>query len=97
MSIDSEIYRVTGIVEVFDLPAAWFYVVVPKDQTQKFSNSLGWGLIPIEVTLGKTTWHTSLLPKGDKNFFIALKAEVRRKEDIEAGDKVVLTYKLRGR
>jgi hypothetical protein len=97
MSIDSEVHTVVGMVEVFDLPSTWFYVRVPQNQTKKFSGRLGWGLIPIEVSLGKTTWQTSLLPKGDKNFFIALKAEVRRKERVKLGDKISLTYKLRGR
>lgn len=97
MVIEQEIFEFSDSVKIFPGPAAWYYVLVPKSQTKNFVKYFGWGLVPIEANLGLTTWQTSLLPKGDKNFFIALKASVRKQENIKLGDKVTLKYKMRGR
>lgn len=88
---------VKGKVKVFSGQAAWFYVTVPRKHTDKLKGKVkttAWGFIPIEVTVGKTKWNTSLLPMGDGSFFIALKAQVRKKEDISLGDTLKITYTL---
>lgn len=54
-----------------------------------------WGFIPITASLGSSTWETSLLPTGDKSYFIALKANVRKKEKVSLGNTVTLEYELR--
>ena len=55
------------------------------------------GLVPITVTLGNTTWDTSLMPKGDGTHFIALNAKVRNSEGVAVGDRVKLSFRLRRR
>lgn len=97
MSLDSKNFKVTAVAEIFPLPAGWVFVRVPKSQTVEFSKIFNRGLVPIKVTLGLTNWDTSLLPMGDGTHFIPLKEQVRKKESIKIGDKVALTYRLRGR
>ena len=97
MDLLEQVLEVRGRVEIFNLPAAWHYVRIPTEQINLFSNQFGWGLVPISATLGLTTWQTSLLPMGDKTYFIALKASVRKKEGINVGDTIQLEYRLRGR
>ena len=49
----------------------------------------GWGAIKVRVTIGKTTWETSIFPDGNPvKYFLPVKKEVRTKEHLEAGKSV---------
>lgn len=78
--------------------AAWHFVAITKsvgqEVKQKFQkNHRGFGSIPVTVTVGKTTWQTSIFPdKYSGSYLLPLKAAVRKKEDIEAGE--MLTYTI---
>ena len=52
----------------------------------------GWGMIPVAVTIGATTWTTSLWPK-DGSYVVPLKDKIRNAEGIALGD--VVTVRLR--
>ncbi len=88
-------YRLREKVEKFPGKNGWFYIPAGKSPDKKVFPVMHYGLIPIIASIGKTTWKTSLLPKGDKTLFIALPKHVRLKEKIELGDIVELNYKLR--
>ena len=89
-------------VQKFAIPAAWYFMLVPQEILEKVKASkpktIGRGFFPIYATVGKTTWRTSLLPMGDTNkpkrFFIALKAEVRKKESIQQDQDVSISFNL---
>jgi Domain of unknown function (DUF1905) len=49
--------------------------------------SYGWGVIPVTVRIGATTWTTSLFPK-DGGYLVPLKDRVRNAEGIEEDDVV---------
>ncbi len=89
-------FVVKGKAETFPPPAGWVFVRVPKKLTEplKPKKRTGWGLIPIEAEVGKTSWQTSLLPMGKGKYFIALKAKVRKTEDIRIGDTVTVAFRL---
>ena len=70
-------------------PAPWYFITVPDDvcrQLQSLSGlvSYGWGMIPVTVTLGSSTWKTSLFPK-DGRYVLPVKAQVRRSERLDEG------------
>ena len=70
-------------------PAPWYFITVPDDvcrQLQSLSGlvSYGWGMIPVTVTLGSSTWKTSLFPK-DGRYVLPVKAQVRRSERVDEG------------
>jgi len=90
-------YHVSGTVKIFPLVNPWIYVGVPKKHTEETRRFARRGLVPITVKLGKSSWETSLLPKGDGTHFIALNAKVRKDENIEIGNRVKLTYWTRTR
>jgi hypothetical protein len=49
----------------------------------------GWGSIRVRIRIGETEWATSLFPANkDKTYLFAIKAAVRKAEDIGAGDTV---------
>lgn len=79
-------------------PAPYYFVTVPEDACAAIDDakalvSYGWGMIPVTVTLGATTWTTSLWPKNDA-YVVPLKLAVRRAERIEVGDAVALTLEI---
>lgn len=75
-------------------PAPFFFVTVPEEQSVELeaASSLvtyGWGMIPVEVTIGFTRWTTSLFPK-DGLYVVPLKGAIRKAEGIDLGDTVNL-------
>jgi len=60
------------------------------------SNKRGFGSIPIEVTLGKTTWKTSIFPdKKSGTYLLPIKAEVRKKEGIYEDDTITFSIEIK--
>jgi hypothetical protein len=54
----------------------------------------GWGMIPVDVQIGKTRWTTSLFPK-DGRYIVPIKASVRKAENLEEGDTVTVRLEVR--
>ena len=50
----------------------------------------GWGVIPVTVTIGTTTFSTSVVPK-DGRYLVPIKAAVRTAEAVHLGAQVLLT------
>lgn len=81
--------------------AAWRFVTVPAEISQKIktqfeSKSRGWGSLPVEVTLGKTIWGTSIFPDKKRGaYLLPLKAQVRKKEGLKDGMSISLRLKLK--
>ena len=80
--------------------ASWHFLTIPKDVTllinKKFAGlKRGWGSLPVEATLGKTIWKTSIFPDTkSRTYILPLKALVRRQEGIEAGDQTAVTITI---
>lgn len=80
--------------------ANWHFVPVAKAVGQEIKEKYGkfargFGSLPVTVTSGKTTWKTSIFPdKYSGSYILPLKAQVRKKEQIEAGEKVTYTVQL---
>ena len=82
-------FQIKRKVKKFAGTAGWYYVDVPNKYTEELKEKrVAWGMYPIEVTVGETTWNTKLMMKKGGDFFIALKASVRKKENVEKGDLV---------
>ena len=78
-------------------PAPYHFVGVPEDEAALIESvsagiTYGWGMIPVAVTIGATTWTTSLWPK-DGAYVVPLKDKIRHAEGIGLGD--VVTVRLR--
>jgi hypothetical protein len=48
----------------------------------------------VEATIGDVTWRTSVFPMKIGGYFLPVKAEVRRKAGIGAGDEVTVGLEL---
>ena len=55
--------------------------------------SYGWGLIPVQATIGGTTWTTAMFAK-DGGYVLPVKDAVRRAEEIAVGSAVEVTLTI---
>ena len=75
-------------------PAPFFFVTIPEEQSSDIKAisreaTYGWGVIPVQVQIGKTEWKTSLFPKGNL-YLVPIKVSVRKAENLEEGDDVTI-------
>lgn len=87
--------------EVWVAPAddAWRFVTVPAEVADDIrmitGPRRGFGSVRVEVTVGRTTWRTSVFPDSRKDSFILpVKKSVRDAEDIDDGDTVTVELRL---
>lgn len=79
---------------------AWFFITLPKEESEqiKFFNShkrRGWGSVRVKATIGQTSWSTSIFPDSKAGaYLLPVKADVRKKEKIAAGNSVVVTLSV---
>lgn len=79
--------------------ASWHFVGVPAAESDEIrahglADRRGFGSVRVEARLGDVVWRTSLFPLKDGGYILPVKAEVRRKAGIAAGDEVTVTLEL---
>lgn len=71
--------------------ASWMFVSLPEDVTDEIDDRWGgsvggFGSIPVEVTVGSTTWSTSIFPsKQEATYVLPMKKAVRTAEGLDVG------------
>ena len=81
---------------------AWHYLAIAGDVAEAMraaapGRKAAWGSVYVTVTLGATSWNTSLFPSKDiGGYFLPLKLMVRKKEKLAEGDMVSITLQLQG-
>lgn len=94
-------YRMRSKVWLYPGMAGWHFLTLPKKQSKEIKEKFGkhkrgWGSLPVSVTLGKTNWDGSIFPDTKEGaYLLPLKALVRKKEGVMAGDSVVFTINIR--
>ncbi len=69
----------------------WHFVTLPKATAKQIKSLLtgprrGWGSVRVSVTIGTTTWKTSIFPhKEVGSFILPIKASVRKAENLQLG------------
>lgn len=90
----------TFTAEVWFAEHSWVFLTVPDDVSDEIVDLLdsleqprrGFGSVKVEVTVGDTTWSTSLFPdKGRGAYILPVKKAVRDAEHIDGGDAVVVS------
>jgi len=76
-----------------DEPGGWWFVSLPFDVADAVEAQAvpgaGFGSVPVEVTVGATTWRTSVFPSNEqKTYVLPIKKSVRTAERIGEGDDV---------
>lgn len=72
--------------------ASWVFLTVPEDETEEIrlrsGPPRGFGSVRVEVTIGSSTWRTSVFPDKVRGFVLPVKKPVRRTETVDVGDRV---------
>ena len=92
-------YDFQAEVWLYSGEAAWHFVTLPAELTDSLKTmgrrSKGWGSMRVKATIGETSWRTSLFPDSRSSaFLLPLKADVRRRANIRAGDWLALSVEL---
>ena len=79
--------------------ASWHFIDVPAaDAVDIRAHSLvsrgGFGSVKVEARIGDVTWRTSVFPQKSGGYLLPVKADVRRRADIAAGDAVTVELQL---
>lgn len=81
--------------------AAWHFLTLPKKQSAYIKQHFGllqngWGSVRVSITVGKTTWLTSIFPDNKAGtYLLPIKAAVRRNEKLTDGKSVSFTVEIR--
>lgn len=74
--------------------AAWHFLTLPADvsddiEARTADQHRGFGSVRVRVTIGATTWQTSVFPDSKRGAYVLpVKKDVRRAEGIDTGDTV---------
>ena len=79
--------------------ATWYFLTIPDDLSSEIrAESLlrrgGFGSVRVEVTVDDVTWRTSVFPQKNGGYVLPVKADVRRRANIAAGDEVTAKLEL---
>lgn len=84
------------------LVGAWCFLTLPRELSEEIRDLTtgatprrGFGSVRVEVTVGQTSWRTSVFPDaGSGCYVLPVKKAVRRHEDLEPGDLVDVTLRI---
>ena len=94
------IYRFRAELWLYPGDAAWHFVTLPFDEADEIDeitrgSQRGFGSVRVRVTIGSSTWHTSLFPDSKaRPHALPVKKPVRPAEGIVAGDQVDVTFEV---
>lgn len=94
-------FEFTAEVWRWEQQAAWHFVSLPADVADEIEAGAGqraggFGSVPVTVTIGGSTWRTSVFPDRRRaTYVLPVKQAVRAAEGIGAGDAVAVTLTVR--
>ena len=81
--------------------ASWHFVTLPEEDSDHIlevtggAARRGFGSVRVEVSMGSSTWQTSLFPaKGRGCYILPMKKAVRTANGVGDGDEVTVTVRL---
>jgi hypothetical protein len=82
-----------------DAAGRWYFFTVPEEQSaqikaQAFELPRGFGSVRVEAAIGEVRWRTSVFPLNSGGYLLPVKAEIRKRARIGAGDEVTVALTL---
>jgi Domain of unknown function (DUF1905) len=91
-AFETELYRWASRRE------KWLFVSLPEEASEEIRDMpappRGFESLRVDVTLGATTWQTSIFPGGDGRYTMPVKRRVYEKEGVDEGDTVSVSIRL---
>ena len=89
-------FNFTAKLWVYQGSAAWHFLTLPEEVAREIKlvcgQRAGFGSVRVKAVIDGTEWKTSIFPdKRSNSFLLPMKAEVRKKCKILAGDEVTVT------
>ena len=77
----------------------WHFITIPEEdaveiRAHSLLNHGGFGSVKVEATINEVAWRTSVFPQKSGGYILPVKADVRRRADIAAGDEVTVSLEL---
>ena len=79
---------------------SWHFLTVPENQAMEIrahsfgGERRGFGSVRVEAAIAGIRWRTSVFPQKSGGYILPVKAEVRRRAGISAGDEVTVELEL---
>ena len=78
---------------------SWHFLTVPDEQcdgirAHALAARRGFGSVRVECSIGEVSWRTSVFPQKSGGYLLPVKADVRRKAGIAAGDDVTVKIEI---
>ena len=96
-------FKFIGKCWVWQGKGSWHFITLPQDKSEEikffsdhhFGKRRGWGAVRVSANIDDTVWETSIFPSGSLDAYILpIKAEVRKKQKITAGDDVQVLLQI---
>ena len=78
---------------------SWTFVSVPTEASEDIRDRAdgprrGFGSLRVRVTVGGSTWTTSIFPDSSRGYVLPIKRAVRKAEALDPGDVASVTIEL---
>ena len=79
---------------------SWHFLTVPAEKAIEIrayslgSQRRGFGSVRVSATINGVTWRTSVFPQKEGGYILPIKADVRRRAGVAAGDEVTVELEL---
>ena len=78
---------------------SWHFLTVPEEESDAVrlfaGPRRGFGSVKVRVTIGGSTWKTSVFPSKERGgFILPVKKAIRTAESIDTGDRVAVTLEV---
>ncbi|MDG4896271.1 MULTISPECIES: DUF1905 domain-containing protein [unclassified Mesorhizobium] len=93
-------YEMQAGIWVYPGKGGWHFITLPSDVAARIKAAMAglarpWGSLGVTAVIGETRWQTSLFPdKTTGSLLLPVKASVRQRESLKAGDEPTLTIEI---
>ncbi len=92
-------YPIRAKVWLYPGDAPWHFITIEKKDADEIKKEYIWprrgfGAIPVQITIGKTKWRTSIFPDKKGTYLLPLKKEMRVKEKIKVGNVINVSIEV---
>ncbi|MDX8517275.1 DUF1905 domain-containing protein [Mesorhizobium dulcispinae] len=93
-------YEIRAEIWVYPGKGGWHFVTLPAEFAACIKAAMAglarpWGSLGVTAVIGETRWSTSLFPdKASGSLLLPVKASVRQREQLKAGDTTELTIEV---
>lgn len=86
-------YRFSAPLWQYPGEGSWYFVTVPEEVSDDITDLTegrrrGFGSVRVTVTVGGSTWQTSVFPSKTGTYLLPMKKQVRTAEDLTEGTPV---------